>query len=148
MKRLGLTLVAALCLAATTFAAGNQPTTAKWEGNINVSKLGKYLNLNSVQSEEVANICDYFSEQMSRATTAKKDKEEVKGISSPVVGHADLLIFPNIESGNTFYKTVSLFGDANMAGMLRGTTSPVVVPSRADSGNSKYYSLALACVAG
>ena len=74
-KRLGLTLVAALCLAATTFAAGNQPTTAKWEGNINVSKLGKYLNLNSVQSEEVANICDYFSEQMSRATTAKKDKE-------------------------------------------------------------------------
>ena len=36
MKRLGLTLVAALCLAATTFAAGNQPTTAKWEGNINV----------------------------------------------------------------------------------------------------------------
>ena len=65
MKRLGLTLVAALCLAATTFAAGNQPTTAKWEGNINVSKLGKYLNLNSVQSEEVANICDYFSTQMS-----------------------------------------------------------------------------------
>ena len=75
MKRLGLTLVAALCLAATTFAAGNQPTTAKWEGNINVNKLGKYLQLNSVQSEEVANICDYFSEQMSRATTAKKDKE-------------------------------------------------------------------------
>ena len=45
MKRLGLTLVAALCLAATTFAAGNQPTTAKWEGNINVSKLGKLFEL-------------------------------------------------------------------------------------------------------
>lgn len=71
---------------------------------------------------------------------------EVKGISSPVVGHADMLIFPNIESGNTFYKSVSLFGDANMAGMLQGTTAPVVVPSRADSGNSKFYSLALACV--
>ena len=75
MKRIGLTLAAAFCLAATTFAAGNQPTTAKWEGNINVSKLGKYLKLNSVQSEEVTNICDYFSEQMSKATTAKKDKE-------------------------------------------------------------------------
>lgn len=34
MKRLGLTLVAVLCLVATTFAAGNQPTVAKWEGNI------------------------------------------------------------------------------------------------------------------
>ena len=41
MKRLGLTLVAAVCLTAGAFAAGNQPTTAKWEGNINVNKLGK-----------------------------------------------------------------------------------------------------------
>lgn len=75
MKRIGLTLVAAFCLITMSFAAGNQPTTAKWEGNINVSRLGKYLKLNSAQSEEVANICDYFSTQMSRATTAKKDKE-------------------------------------------------------------------------
>ena len=43
MKRLGLTLVAAVCLTATTFAAGNQPTTAKWEGNINITKLRKKL---------------------------------------------------------------------------------------------------------
>ena len=47
-----------------------------------------------------------------------------------------------------FYKTLSLFGDANMAGMLTGTIAPVVVPSRSDSGNSKFYSLALACMAG
>jgi phosphate butyryltransferase len=79
-------------------------------------------------------------------TACDSHSGEVKGISSPVVGHADMLIFPNIESGNTFYKTVSLFGDANMAGMLLGTTAPVVVPSRADSGNSKFYSLVLACV--
>lgn len=75
MKRLGLTFVAALCLAATTFAAGNQPSTAKWEGNINVNKLGKYLNLSSEQSAEVSNICEFFSNQMNRATTAKKDKD-------------------------------------------------------------------------
>ena len=49
MKRLGLTLVAAVCLAASTFAAGNQPTTARWEGNINVNKLSKYLNLSANQ---------------------------------------------------------------------------------------------------
>lgn len=90
----------------------------------------------------------YLDGPMDVKTACDAHSGEVKGISSPVVGHADLLIFPNIESGNTFYKTVSLFGDANMAGMLRGTASPVVVPSRADSGNSKYYSLALACVAG
>ena len=75
MKRLGLTMVAALCLTATTFAAGNQPAVTKWEGNINVNKLSQYLNLNSVQNAEVQNICEYFTEQMGKATTAKKDKD-------------------------------------------------------------------------
>ena len=80
MKRLGLTFVAAFCLAAMTFAAGNQPTTAKWEGNINVNKLSQYLNLNSVQSEEVSNICEYFTEQMGRATVARKNKETKRNL--------------------------------------------------------------------
>ncbi|MCQ4902026.1 phosphate acyltransferase, partial [Phocaeicola vulgatus] len=69
-------------------------------------------------------------------TACEAHSGEVKGLRARVVAHADVLIFPNIDSGNTFYKTVSLFGDANMAGMLRGTATPVVVPSRADSGNS------------
>ena len=77
MKRIGLTLVAALCLTATTFAAGNQPTTAKWEGNINVSKLSKQLDLDDKQHEEVTNICDYFTQQMNRANASKKNKEEM-----------------------------------------------------------------------
>lgn len=85
---------------------------------------------------------------MDTKTACDAHSGEIKGLSSPVVGNADILIFPNIESGNTFYKTLSLFGDANMAGMLTGTVAPVVVPSRSDSGNSKFYSLALACLAG
>lgn len=85
---------------------------------------------------------------MDAKTACDSHSGEIKGLSSPVVGNADLLIFPNIESGNTYYKTLSLFGDANMAGMLTGTVAPVVVPSRSDSGNSKYYSLVLACLAG
>lgn len=89
MRRLGLTLVAALCMAATSFAAGNQPTTAKWEGNINVNKLGKYLNLTSVQHEEVANIFDYFNEQMSRANYSKKNKEAL--LRNAVYGNLKLM---------------------------------------------------------
>ncbi len=71
---------------------------------------------------------------------------DIKGLSSPVVGNADVLIFPNIEAGNTFYKTITLFAKANIAGMLCGPMCPVVVTSRSDSGMSKYYSLALACL--
>lgn len=82
---------------------------------------------------------------MDAKTACDPHSAEVKGLESTVVGDADLLIFPNIESSNTFYKAISLFGQAHMAGMLTGTTAPVVLPSRADSDDSKYYSLVLAC---
>lgn len=70
----------------------------------------------------------------------------VKGISSPIEGRADVLIFPNLEAGNTFYKTLSFFGSAPIAGMLCGAKCPVVVNSRGDDGNSKFYSLAFAAI--
>ncbi|MBP1613522.1 MAG: hypothetical protein H6Q13_970 [Bacteroidetes bacterium] len=89
MKRLGLTLVAALCLAVSTFAAGNQPTTAKWEGNINVSKLSKYLKLTSAQTEEVANISDYFTEQMGKASNSSKKQDEL--LKTAVYGNLKLM---------------------------------------------------------
>lgn len=89
MKRLGLTLVAAVCLTATTFAAGNQPTAAKWDGSINVSKLSKYLNLSSDQHEEVANICEYFSTQMGRVSSSRKNKEEL--LHNAVYGNLKLM---------------------------------------------------------
>lgn len=71
----------------------------------------------------------------------------IKGIISPVVGKSDLLIFPDLVAANTFYKTLALFANAQLAAMLTGTDAPIVVPSRADSDDSKFYSLALACVA-
>ncbi|WP_071147207.1 hypothetical protein [Bacteroides ihuae] len=89
MKRLGLTLVAALCLAASSFAAGNQPTTAKWEGNINVNKLSKYLKLTSAQTEEVANISDYFTEQMGKASNSSKKQDEL--LKNAVYGNLKLM---------------------------------------------------------
>lgn len=78
-------------------------------------------------------------------TACDAESGKIKGICSPVVGAADILIFPNIESGNAFYKTITLFAGATTAGMLCGTSVPVVVSSRADSTTSKYCSLILAC---
>jgi len=74
-------------------------------------------------------------------TALDAESGSIKGIASPVVGNADILIFPNIEAGNTFYKTITLFAHATIAGWLAGTEVPVVVTSRADSVESKYYSL-------
>lgn len=81
-------------------------------------------------------------------TACDAESGRVKGICSDVAGCADVLVFPLIEAGNTFYKTISLFGHARMAGMLCGTTAPVVLASRADTGESKYISIAMACFVG
>lgn len=78
-------------------------------------------------------------------TACDSHSGEIKGIDSPVAGNADVLIFSNLTAANTFYKTISLFGGAKMAGVITGTTAPVVVSSRADSAQSKFYSLATAC---
>ena len=66
-----------------------------------------------------------------------------KGLHSPIEGRADALVFPDIQAGNVFYKTLTLFGQAT-AGMLCGTVAPVVLPSRGDSADSKFNSLMLA----
>jgi len=69
-----------------------------------------------------------------------------KGIDSPLEGCADGLIFPDIQSGNVFYKAVTLFCEAETAAILQGPQVPVVLTSRADSVQSKFYSLALAAL--
>ena len=89
MKRLGLTLVATLCITVASFAAGNQPNSEKWDGKINVYQLGKYLNLSGDQTAQVSQICDYFSEQMSYASSAKKNKDEK--LQNAVYGNLKLM---------------------------------------------------------
>lgn len=77
MKRLGLTLAAALVFSVSMFAEGVQDNNAqKWNGSINKSKLTKYLNLSSNQHEKVADICDYFEQEMTRANSSKTENKE------------------------------------------------------------------------
>ena len=72
---------------------------------------------------------------------------EAKGLTSPLQGDSDVLIMPDIEAGNVFYKAITLFAGASTAGLLVGAKCPAVVPSRADSSQSKFYSLAVATMA-
>ncbi len=70
---------------------------------------------------------------------------EIKGLVSIVDGDADVLIFPNIETGNVFYKAATVLGGASLAAVVVGTSAPCILTSRADSEESKYYSIALGC---
>ncbi|MBZ4663464.1 MAG: ptb [Caloramator sp.] len=69
-----------------------------------------------------------------------------KGIKSPVAGQADIILVPNIETGNVMYKTLTYTANAKNGGILVGAAAPVILTSRADSNESKLYSIALACL--
>ena len=76
-----------------------------------------------------------------------QESVEIKGIVSPVAGDADCLLFPNIESGNVFYKANSkLVPDVRQAGILVGAKVPCVLSSRADSIDTKLNSIAVAAM--
>ena len=76
-----------------------------------------------------------------------KESVEIKGLVSPVAGDADCLLFPNIESGNVFYKANSkLVPGVKQAGILVGAKVPCVLSSRADSIDTKLNSIAIAAM--
>ncbi|MCM1452455.1 MAG: phosphate acyltransferase [Clostridium sp.] len=79
-------------------------------------------------------------------TSLSPEALEHKGLHSPLQGDSDALVFPDIEAGNTFYKTITLFAGANIAGLLVGAKVPVVLSSRGDDVASKYFSLAFAAL--
>lgn len=75
-----------------------------------------------------------------------KESVQIKGVSTPINGEADALIFPSLESANSFYKGLMLFGGGELAGLIQGTIKPVVVMSRSESRKSKFYCVALSCL--
>ena len=75
------------------------------------------------------------------------ESAQIKGVVSPVAGDADCLLFPNIESGNVFYKANSkLVPGTRQAGILVGAKVPCVLSSRADSTDTKLNSIAVAAM--
>ncbi len=75
-----------------------------------------------------------------------KESADIKGIVSPLEGRADMLMMPDIEAGNVFYKTLTAFTDAQLAVGLMGATCPISLTSRSDSMETKLNSLAMACL--
>ncbi len=66
-----------------------------------------------------------------------------KGIVSPVAGHADALIVPNIEAGNVLGKAAKYLGGSACAHVVVGAKVPILIPSRVESAEDKVNSIAL-----
>ncbi|MGR3639242.1 bifunctional enoyl-CoA hydratase/phosphate acetyltransferase [Alterinioella nitratireducens] len=74
------------------------------------------------------------------------DAVRVKGIDGPVAGVADILLVPDIESGNILFKALTHLAGATAAGVVVGASVPVILTSRTDGVPARVASSALACL--
>ena len=68
---------------------------------------------------------------------------QVKSIGGPVAGQADIILCNNIESANYLYKAIVFFTEAKVASVVIGATAPIILTSRGDSVETKYWSIIL-----
>ena len=71
-----------------------------------------------------------------------KEAAKIKGFKSKVSGETDIMLMPTIEVGNGIGKALTYFAGAKSAGIIMGAKAPIVLVSRADSHESKLYSIA------
>ena len=69
---------------------------------------------------------------------------DIKKLESPVAGQADILVVPDLESGNMLAKQLEYLGGAQMAGVVLGARVPAILTSRADSAETRLTSCAVA----
>ena len=75
-----------------------------------------------------------------------EETAKIKKMQGGVAGDADGLLFPNIESGNVFYKCSTKFNNSEVGAFLAGAKVPCVLSSRGDTALTKLYSIAIAAV--
>lgn len=75
-----------------------------------------------------------------------KEAAAIKGIDGPVAGQADVLLVPNLESGNFLFKQMVHFMNAVAAGVVMGASVPIVLTSRADPPEARLAAAAIASI--
>ena len=73
-----------------------------------------------------------------------EEAAKIKGISSPVAGHANVLVVPDLEAGNMLAKSLTFLAGADAAGIVLGAKVPIILTSRADSVLTRLASCAVA----
>ncbi|HVC47791.1 MAG TPA: bifunctional enoyl-CoA hydratase/phosphate acetyltransferase [Terracidiphilus sp.] len=77
-------------------------------------------------------------------TAVSANAARIKHLNSPVAGLADILVVPDLESGNMLAKQLEYLGGAQLAGIVLGARVPVILTSRADSAETRLTSCAVA----
>jgi phosphate butyryltransferase len=132
MRKLGVDLPKVALLAAKETVDDKMPVTMEWARIIELHKTGGRMTDCIVDGPFA------LDNAISRESCG------IKGINSPVGGDADILVVPDIESGNILYKSLTFIAKADSCGIVLGAKRPIILTSRADCTNSRLYAIALA----
>jgi len=130
-KKLGIENPKVAVLTAT------EKVNPKWPCSLEAAQLAKMADRGQIKGCLVDG-------PLSMDAAVSPECAEGKGIKSPVAGYADILVTPDIQAGNILYKTLTQLAKAELAAMVIGTNAPVVLTSRTDNDDTKFYSIVLA----
>jgi len=102
----------------------------------------------TVDAEHISSMDGIFGDAiiegpMGLDIAVSKQAANIKERKSRVAGNVDILLFPEIHSGNMVYKTLMQFANATAAGMIGGLKVPVVLTSRSDTEQVRQLSMQL-----
>ncbi len=132
-KRLGLETPKVAVLTAT------EKVNPKWPCSLEAAQLSKMAERGQIKGCLVDG-------PLSLDGAVSPECAQGKGIVSPVAGQADILVTPDIQAGNILYKALTQLAGATVAAMVIGTSAPVVLTSRTDTDDAKFYSIVLAAL--
>lgn len=135
-RNIGIEEPKVACLAALEQINPNMPPTMDAAALAMMSQRGQFKNC----------VVD-GPYQLDLAINPHAVKEKGLTTASPVAGNADILLVPNIETGNIVNKALRYLGGCHIAGLMAGASAPVVMASRADSPQNKLYSIGFAIAA-
>ncbi len=119
--------------------AASEQVLPKMEACVDASIISKMADRGQIKNA-------YIDGPLALDVAIDKEAVAIKKLESNVAGDADCLVFPNIESGNVFYKVNTKLADAKLAAMVVGAKCPAILSSRGDSVETKLYSIALAAL--
>ena len=108
----------------------------KMEACIDASILSKMNDRNQIKGAKVDG-------PLALDLAVDMESVKIKKVKSEVAGDADCLVFPSLEAGNVFYKSMTKLLRAELAAVVVGTRKPAILSSRGDSEETKLYSIAL-----
>lgn len=96
-------------------------------------------------TDELADAKDYVVEgPLSLDLSLVPEIAQAKNYEGKIQGDADIIVTPDIVTGNTLAKSLTLFGGSEMAGLIIGAQVPIILTSRTSSSDEKYASILLA----